>query len=119
MVDAEAIAVAYCFNPYNDTRPFPDGFIRTSHFVRRRRRPRRLLRLIKTPQRETPDYVQISGTFDWTKMNINPYDCGGEVRDPGVWARARMLTPLCATVRQPRRGGSRVSVAGPRLEHIA
>lgn len=33
VVEAEAVAVAYCFNPYNDTRPFPDGFITTAHFV--------------------------------------------------------------------------------------
>ncbi|KAK4702844.1 hypothetical protein P7C70_g3375, partial [Phenoliferia sp. Uapishka_3] len=66
LVDAEAIAVAYCINPYNDTRPMPDGFIRTAHF------------------RQTPDYVQITGTFDWTKMNINPYDCGGEYDNHGA-----------------------------------
>lgn len=35
LVEAEAVAVAYCFNPYNDTRPMPDGFITTAHFVRR------------------------------------------------------------------------------------
>ncbi|KAM0755723.1 hypothetical protein T439DRAFT_351476 [Meredithblackwellia eburnea MCA 4105] len=66
LVDAEAIAVAYCMNPYNDTRPMPDGFIKTAHF------------------RQTPDYVQISGTFDWTKMNLNPYDCGGEYDNHGA-----------------------------------
>lgn len=33
VVDAEANAVAYCFNPYNGTRPMPDGFIKTAHFV--------------------------------------------------------------------------------------
>ncbi|KAI5481104.1 hypothetical protein MNV49_005539 [Pseudohyphozyma bogoriensis] len=41
----------------------PDGFVQTAHF------------------RNTSDYVQISGTFDWTKMNLNPYDCGGEPGD--------------------------------------
>lgn len=44
IVDAEAVAVAYCMNPTNDTRPFPDGFLKTAHY------------------RKTPDYVQISGT---------------------------------------------------------
>lgn len=34
LVDAEAVAVAYCIHPYNNTRPMPDGFIKTSHFVR-------------------------------------------------------------------------------------
>ncbi|KAL8279129.1 hypothetical protein RQP46_008385 [Phenoliferia psychrophenolica] len=66
LVDAEAIAVAYCFNPYNNTRPMPDGFIKTAHF------------------RNTSDYVQISGTFDWTVMNLNPYDCGGEYDNHGA-----------------------------------
>lgn len=33
VVEAEAVAVAYCFRPYNDTRPMPDGFIQTAHFV--------------------------------------------------------------------------------------
>lgn len=34
MVDAEAVAVAYCFRSYNDTRPMPDDFIQSAHFVR-------------------------------------------------------------------------------------
>ncbi|ORY51763.1 hypothetical protein BCR35DRAFT_310678 [Leucosporidium creatinivorum] len=66
LVEAEAVAVAYCFNPYNDTRPMPDGFITTAHF------------------RNTSDYVQVTGTYDWTRMNLNPYDCGGEYDNHGA-----------------------------------
>ncbi|SCV72963.1 BQ2448_6888 [Microbotryum intermedium] len=65
LVDAEADAVAYCFNAVNGTRPMPDGFVQTSHF------------------RKTADYVQVSGTYDWRKMNLNPYDCGGEYDNHG------------------------------------
>lgn len=65
LVDAEAVAVAYCMNPYNNTRPFPDGFIKTAHF------------------RRTDKYVQISGTYDPAKMNLSPTDCGGEYDNHG------------------------------------
>ncbi|KAH8928934.1 hypothetical protein BT69DRAFT_1236513 [Atractiella rhizophila] len=65
LVQAEADAVAYCFNPYNETRPFPDGFITRAHF------------------RRAADYVQVSGTYDWARMNLNPYDCGGEYDNHG------------------------------------
>lgn len=58
--------MAYCINPYNDTRPMPDGFIKTAHF------------------RTTSSYVQVSGTFDWRKMNANPFDCGGEYDNHGA-----------------------------------
>lgn len=35
-------------------------------------------------QRNTSDYVQVTGTYDWTKMNLNPYDCGGEYDNHGA-----------------------------------
>lgn len=66
LVDAEADAVAYCTNPVNDTRPMPDGFIKTAHF------------------RKTDKYVQISGTYDSMKMNLSPNDCGGEYDNHGA-----------------------------------
>ncbi|WAQ91230.1 hypothetical protein PtA15_14A112 [Puccinia triticina] len=66
LVDAEADAVAYCTNPVNNTRPMPDGFIKTSHF------------------RHTDKYVQISGTYDPSKMNLSPNDCGGEYDNHGA-----------------------------------
>ncbi len=66
LVDAEAIAVSYCINPTNGTRPMPDGFIKTAHF------------------RRTPDYVQISGTYDPAIMNLGTNDCGGEYDSEGA-----------------------------------
>ncbi|KAI8454541.1 hypothetical protein BY996DRAFT_6413811 [Phakopsora pachyrhizi] len=66
LVDAEANAVSYCLKPYNDTRPMPDGFIKTAHF------------------RKTSKYVQISGTYDPRKMNLSPNDCGGEYDNHGA-----------------------------------
>ncbi|SNX84879.1 uncharacterized protein MEPE_03588 [Melanopsichium pennsylvanicum] len=66
LVDAEAIAVAYCTDPTNGTRPMPDGFIKTAHF------------------RRTPQYVQISGTYDPKIMNLGSNDCGGEYDSEGA-----------------------------------
>lgn len=66
LVDAEAVAVTYCVNPYNNTRPLPDGFIKTAHF------------------RKTSDYVQISGTYNPAKMNLASNDCGGEYDNHGA-----------------------------------
>lgn len=66
LVDAEAYAVSYCTNPVNGTRPMPDGFIKTAHF------------------RKTPDYVQISGTYDAAVMNLGNNDCGGEYDSEGA-----------------------------------
>ncbi|ETS59926.1 hypothetical protein PaG_05899 [Moesziomyces aphidis] len=66
LVDAEAIAVSYCINPTNGTRPMPDGFIKTAHF------------------RRTPEYVQISGTYDPAVMNLGTNDCGGEYDSEGA-----------------------------------
>ncbi|PLW51262.1 hypothetical protein PCASD_01073 [Puccinia coronata f. sp. avenae] len=78
LVDAEANAVAYCTNPVNDTRPMPDGFIKTAHF------------------RHTDKYVQISGTYDPSKMNLSPNDCGGEYDNHG--AMGRVGNPVGAAV---------------------
>lgn len=66
LVNAEAIAVAYCTNPTNGTRPMPDGFIKTAHF------------------RRTPSYIQISGTYDPAVMNLGTNDCGGEYDSEGA-----------------------------------
>ena len=66
LVDAEAIAVAYCTNPQNGTRPMPDGFIKTAHF------------------RRTQEYLQISGTYNPSVMNLGTNDCGGEYDSEGA-----------------------------------
>ena len=66
LVDAEAVAVAYCTNPVNGSRPMPDKLIKTAHF------------------RRTPSYVQISGTYDPAVMNLGSNDCGGEYDSEGA-----------------------------------
>jgi hypothetical protein len=66
LVDAEADAVAYCYNPTNGTRPMPDGFILSAHFV------------------QTADYVQVTGTFNPAVMNLAANDCGGEYDNHGA-----------------------------------
>uniref|UniRef100_V5EJI9 Uncharacterized protein n=2 Tax=Kalmanozyma brasiliensis (strain GHG001) TaxID=1365824 RepID=V5EJI9_KALBG len=66
LVDAEAIAVAYCTSPQNGSRPMPDGFIKTAHY------------------RKTPNYIQISGTYDPPVMNFGTNDCGGEYDSEGA-----------------------------------
>ncbi|KAM0786022.1 hypothetical protein ACM66B_006837 [Microbotryomycetes sp. NB124-2] len=66
LVDAEADAVAYCLGQaFNDTRPMPDYFIKSAHV------------------RRTPDYIQVSGEYQWTRLNLNPADCGGEYDNHG------------------------------------
>lgn len=66
LVDAEAVAVSYCINPVNGSRPMPDGLIKTAHF------------------RRTPSYIQISGTYDPAVMNLGSNDCGGEYDSEGA-----------------------------------
>jgi len=59
----EQIVVAYCSEPGRGTRLFLDGTLQAVHFI------------------ETPDYIQVTGTGDFTKMNIVAGDAGGEL-DP-------------------------------------
>ncbi len=66
LVEAEADAVAYCINAVNGTRPMPDGFLQSAVYL------------------QTPNYVQVTGTFDPLVMNINPADCGGEYDSHGA-----------------------------------
>ncbi|GAA94829.1 uncharacterized protein L969DRAFT_79910 [Mixia osmundae IAM 14324] len=65
-VMAEADAVAYCLNPANDTRPFPDGFILSAHY------------------RNTSVYSQVSGVFRARPMNVAPAEAGGEYDNHGA-----------------------------------
>jgi len=59
----EQIVVAYCTKPGRGTRLFPEGSLINAHFL------------------ITPDYVQITGRGDFTKINIQAGDAGGEL-DP-------------------------------------
>lgn len=62
----EQIMVAWCVNDGYGTRLIPDGTIKGAHFV------------------QTPDYVQVTGWGDFTKMNIPAKDEGGELDPHGA-----------------------------------
>ena len=59
----ERDVVAWCLKPGYGTRLMPPGTITGAHFI------------------QTPDYVQVTGTGDLTKLNIPKGDAGGEL-DP-------------------------------------
>ncbi|KAH9846153.1 hypothetical protein C2E23DRAFT_697225, partial [Lenzites betulinus] len=62
----ERIEVAWCTKDGHGTRLIPDGSITGAHFV------------------QTPDYVQITGVGDLTKINIPAGDEGGELDPHGA-----------------------------------
>ncbi|OSD05160.1 hypothetical protein PYCCODRAFT_1450700 [Trametes coccinea BRFM310] len=64
--DTERIEVAWCTKDGHGTRLIPDGTITGAHFV------------------QTPDYVQITGVGDLTKINIPAGDEGGELDPHGA-----------------------------------
>lgn len=57
--NVEHNVVAYCNQPRNGARLIPDGTIKSAHFIK------------------TDMYVQISGTWDGTKVNVQAGDYGG------------------------------------------
>ena len=58
--------VAWCTKSGRGTRLIPDGTLKGVHFVK------------------TPDYVQVTGVGDFTKLNIQKKDEGGELDDRGA-----------------------------------
>lgn len=64
--NVEPIVVAYCTKPRNNARLIPDGAIHSAHLVK------------------TPLYVQISGMWDGTTVNIPAGDTGGELDPHGA-----------------------------------
>ncbi|KAM5543465.1 hypothetical protein V8D89_002716 [Ganoderma adspersum] len=64
--NTERIEVAWCVQPGHGTRLIPDGAITGAHFV------------------QTPDYVQVTGVGDLTKINIPQGDAGGELDPHGA-----------------------------------
>lgn len=64
--EIEEIVVAYCTTPGRGTRLMPEGTLKSAHFVR------------------TPDYVQVTGTGDFTKIGIKKGDEGGELDPHGA-----------------------------------
>ncbi|KAL4268370.1 Carbohydrate-binding module family 13 protein [Pleurotus pulmonarius] len=64
--DTERIEVSWCTKAGRGTRLIPDGTLQGVHFVK------------------TQDYVQITGTGDFTRINIRGGDAGGELDPHGA-----------------------------------
>ncbi|KAL7422328.1 hypothetical protein Q5752_002974 [Cryptotrichosporon argae] len=64
--ETEEIEVAWCVQPRNNARVIPDGVLQAVHFVK------------------TPLYWQIQGWGDFTKLNIQDGDEGGELDPHGA-----------------------------------
>jgi len=64
--NTERVEVAYCLKSGYGTRQFPNGTIKGAHFVK------------------TPEYVQITGWGDFTKIGIKHGDAGGELDPHGA-----------------------------------
>jgi hypothetical protein len=64
--DTEQEEVAWCTKSGRGTRTIPDGTLQGVHFV------------------TTPDYVQVTGVGDFTKLNIPKGDAGGELDNRGA-----------------------------------
>ncbi|KAI0045028.1 hypothetical protein FA95DRAFT_1561593 [Auriscalpium vulgare] len=64
--NTEQIEVSWCMKDGYGTRLIPDGTIQGAHFV------------------QTPDYVQITGIGDLTKINVPKGDAGGELDPHGA-----------------------------------
>jgi len=64
--DTEAIAIAYCTKSGRGARTIPNGALAGVHFVK------------------TPEYVQVTGVGDLTKLNIPQGDEGGELDNRGA-----------------------------------
>ncbi|GJE85075.1 hypothetical protein PsYK624_011520 [Phanerochaete sordida] len=64
--NTERIEVSWCIKSGYGTRLIPDGAITGAHFV------------------QTPDYVQVTGVGDLTKINIPAGDAGGELDPHGA-----------------------------------
>jgi hypothetical protein len=64
--NVEQIVIAYCTHPNRGTRLFPEGTLKSAHFV------------------ETPDYIQITGSGNFQNINIAAGDAGGELDPHGA-----------------------------------
>lgn len=64
--DTEREEVAWCTKSGRGTRVIPDGTLKGVHFVK------------------TPDYVQVTGVGDFTKINVLKGDSGGELDPHGA-----------------------------------
>ncbi|KAJ7765851.1 carbohydrate-binding module family 13 protein [Mycena maculata] len=64
--DTEREEVAWCTKQSRGTRTIPNGTLKGVHFVK------------------TPDYVQVTGVGDFTKINVPKGDAGGELDPHGA-----------------------------------
>jgi len=64
--NTERIEVAWCLKGGKGTRLIPDGTIFGAHFI------------------QTPDYVQVTGTGNLTRLNVPAGDAGGELDPHGA-----------------------------------
>ena len=64
--DTERVEVSWCLKDGYGTRLIPDGTITGAHFI------------------QTPDYIQIIGVGDLTRLNIPAGDSGGELDPHGA-----------------------------------
>jgi len=74
--DAERVAVAYCTKANRGARLIPDGTLQGVHFV------------------QTPEYVQVTGVGDFTKINVKAGDSGGEIDNRGADGRGNPIGGL-------------------------
>lgn len=76
--DTEREEVAWCTKSGRGTRVIPDGTLKGVHFV------------------HTPDYVQVTGVGDFTKINIPAGDSGGELDNRGADGRGNPSMWSCS-----------------------
>ena len=74
--DTEGEEVAWCTKPGRGTRIIPDGALQGVQFMR------------------TPDYVQVVGFIDQSKINIAADDFGGELDPHGADLRGNPMGGL-------------------------
>ncbi|KAH9481838.1 hypothetical protein JR316_0006368 [Psilocybe cubensis] len=74
--DTERDEVAWCTKSGRGARTIPDGTLQGVHFV------------------QTPEYVQVTGVGDFTKMNIPRGDAGGELDNRGADGRGNPIGGL-------------------------
>ncbi|PFH48479.1 carbohydrate-binding module family 13 protein [Amanita thiersii Skay4041] len=74
--DTEQVEVAWCTKSGRGTRLIPNGTLKGVHFVK------------------TPDYVQVTGVGDFTKINIPAGDEGGELDNRGADGRGNPVGGL-------------------------
>jgi hypothetical protein len=74
--DSEREAVVYCTKSGRGTRLIPNTTLLGVHFVK------------------TPEYVQVTGVGDFTKINILKGDSGGELDNRGADGKGNPSTSL-------------------------